>query len=210
MNEAKVCRQRAALRGRHEESLSHNLVLLRQEAGGGSRRQGTPPSIQSVYLFDENGQRKDKFPTKPSDKGQKSYLIRGLEFSPDSQKIAVAQSDNIVFIYKVGLDWGEKKAICNKFPVSASVTSMTWPKDHPNELVFGLADGKIRMGILKSNKSSVLYATETYCVSLASARDGSTVISGHVDGSVYAYSMGNQSYKKLFTHHSVPYGLGYG
>ena len=166
--------------------------------------------MQSVYLFDENGQREDKFPTKPSDKGQKSYLIRGLEFSPDSQKIAVAQSDNIVFIYKVGLDWGEKKAICNKFPVSASVTSMTWPKDHPNELVFGLADGKIRMGILKSNKSSVLYATETYCVSLASARDGSTVISGHVDGSVYAYSMGNQSYKKLFTHHSVPYGLGFG
>ena len=85
-----------------------------------------------MYLFDENGQRKDKFPTKPSDKGQKSYLIRGLEFSPDSQKIAVAQSDNIVFVYKVGLEWGEKKAICNKFPVSASVTALTWPKDHNN------------------------------------------------------------------------------
>jgi len=87
---------------------------------------------------------------------------------------------------------------------------MTWPKDHPNELIFGLADGKVRMGILKSNKSSVLYSTESYCVSLASSRDGATVISGHIDGSVYAYSMSNQSYKKLFTHHSVPYGLGFG
>ncbi len=62
--------------------------------------------FQSVYLFDENGQKRDKFPTKPSDKGQKSYLIRALEFSPDNSKIAVAQSDNIVFIYKIGTEWG--------------------------------------------------------------------------------------------------------
>lgn len=47
-------------------------------------------------------------------------------------------------------------------------------------------------------------------MSIASSKDGSTVISGHLDGSVYTYSMENQSFKKLFTHHSVPYGLGYG
>lgn len=122
----------------------------------------------------------------------------------------MAQSDNIVFVYKIGKDWGEKKAICNKFPVSASVTTMVWPKDHPNELVFGLADGKVRLGILKSNKSNVLYSADTYTVSLSASRDGQNIISGHLDGSVYAYSMENQSYKKLFTHHSVPYALGYG
>ena len=70
----------------------------------------------------------------------------------------MAQSDNIVFVYKIGLVWGEKNAICNKFPVSASVTAMVWPKDHPNDLVFGLADGKVRLGVLKSNKSNVLYS----------------------------------------------------
>ena len=91
-----------------------------------------PSLFQSVYLFDDAGEKKDKFPTKPSDKGQKSYLIRALEFSPDSSKIAVAQSDNIVFIYKVGIEWGEKKAICNKFPVPTSVTCMTWPREHHN------------------------------------------------------------------------------
>jgi len=47
-------------------------------------------------------------------------------------------------------------------------------------------------------------------VSIASSRDGSTVISGHLDGSVYSYSMENQAFKKIFTHHSIPYGLGYG
>lgn len=170
-----------------------------------------------MYLFDDAGEKKDKFPTKPSDKGQKSYLIRALEFSPDSTKIAVAQSDNIVFIYKIGTDWGEKKAICNKFPVPASVTCMTWPKDQHNDVVFGLADGKVRSGnwylikgVLKSNKSNVLYSADAYTVSLASSRDGNTVISGHLDGSVFAYSMENQSFKKIFTHHSIPYALGFG
>ena len=68
----------------------------------------------------------------------------------------------------------------------------------------------MRLGVLKSNKSNVLYSAESYCISLAASRDGSTTISGHVDGSVYAYSMDNQSFKKIFTHHSVPYALGYG
>lgn len=87
---------------------------------------------------------------------------------------------------------------------------MSWPKDQHNEVVFGLADGKIRSGILKSNKSNVLYSSDSYAVSLASSRDGLTVISGHLDGSVFAYSMENQSFKKIFTHHSIPYALGFG
>jgi hypothetical protein len=33
----------------------------------------------------------------------------GLVFSPDSTKLAVAQTDNIVFVYKIGDDFGEKK-----------------------------------------------------------------------------------------------------
>lgn len=69
-----------------------------------------------------------------------------MEFSPDSLKIALAQSDNIVFIYKIGSEWGEKKSICNKFPASSSVTCMTWPKERPNEVIFGLAEGKVKSG----------------------------------------------------------------
>ena len=76
-----------------------------------------------------------------------------MEFSPDSQRIALAQSDNIVFIYKIGQEWGEKKSICNKFPASSSVTCMCWPKERPNDLVFDLAEGKVKSGVLKSNRS---------------------------------------------------------
>ena len=53
-----------------------------------------------VQLYDESGERKDRFTTKAADKNQKTYIVRAIAFSPDSQKLAVAQSDNIVFVYK--------------------------------------------------------------------------------------------------------------
>lgn len=103
--------------------------------------------------------------------------------------MAVAQSDNIVFIYKIGKDWGERKAIVNKFPVSSSVTCMVWPKDRHNEIIFGLAEGKVRTGILKMNKSNVIYSTDSYVISMSSSRDGNIVISGHLDCTVMAYNL---------------------
>lgn len=66
---------------------------------------------RTVLLFDSSGEKRDKFSTKPCDSayGKKSYVVKGMAFSPDSTKIAIAQSDNIVFVYKLGEDWGEKK-----------------------------------------------------------------------------------------------------
>lgn len=37
--------------------------------------------------------------------GKKSYYIKGIAFSPDSTKVAVGQTDNIVYVYKIGDDW---------------------------------------------------------------------------------------------------------
>jgi WD40 repeat protein len=55
-----------------------------------------------VHLYDEAGERRDKFRTKAADGNSSgAYLIRGLAFSPDSSKLAVAQSDNIVFVYRL-------------------------------------------------------------------------------------------------------------
>ena len=85
-------------------------------------------SDRTIILFDENGERRDKFSTKPSDpsNGKTSYTIRAIAFSPDSTRLAVAQSDNIVYVYKLGTTWTDKKIICNKFPQSSSVTCMLW------------------------------------------------------------------------------------
>lgn len=81
-----------------------------------------------IYLYDESGERRDKFSTKPSNpaNGRHSYVVRGLAFSPDSTKLAVAQSDSIVYVYKLGESWHEKKVICNKFPQTAPVTALLW------------------------------------------------------------------------------------
>jgi intraflagellar transport protein 172 len=80
-----------------------------------STRMAVATADRVVHIFDENGEKKDKFSTRPADKDNKSYIVRAMAFSPDNQKLAIAQSDNIVFIYKIGLEWGDKKSICNKF-----------------------------------------------------------------------------------------------
>lgn len=83
---------------------------------------------RTILLYDENGEKRDKFSTKPMDQssGKESYSIRGIAFSPDSTKLAVAQSDNIVYVYKLGTSWSDKKVICNKFPQTTSVINMVW------------------------------------------------------------------------------------
>lgn len=47
----------------------------------------------------------NKFFCLPSQAGKKSYIVKGLAFSPDSTKIAVGQTDNIIYVYKIGEEW---------------------------------------------------------------------------------------------------------
>ena len=70
-----------------------------------------------IILFDDTGERKDKFSTKPADPkfGKRSYIVRGLEFSPDSSKIAVGQTDNIVYVYRVSHHTLQQKYSSIKF-----------------------------------------------------------------------------------------------
>ena len=172
-----------------------------------------------VHLYDEKGERQDKFSTKPSDpKGPKNYTVKAMAFSPDSSKLAIAQSDNIVFVYKLGIEWGEKKSICNKFLQATSVASVCWPHKQLHELVFGLAEGKVKVGQLRSNKPATLYMHPEGSggVSLCAGPDGHSVISGHLDGSLYRFSfqqsaVGNGPMHQKFAHHTcVPYALSWG
>mmetsp|Transcript_15284 Transcript_15284/g.25210 ORF Transcript_15284/g.25210 Transcript_15284/m.25210 type:complete len:1767 (+) Transcript_15284:218-5518(+) len=180
-----------------------------------SRKFAAVTADRVVHLFDDNGERRDKFSTKPADaKGPKNYLVRGMAFSPDSSKLAIAQSDNIVFVYKIGAEWGDKKSICNKFPQNSAVTSLTWPVQHPNEVVFGLAEGKVKIGQLRTNKPATLYSTDSYVVCLCNGPDGNSILSGHVDGSIYRFifedGQSGPSQAKLVLHQSIPYALAWG
>lgn len=137
-----------------------------------------------ILLFDETGEKRDKFSTKPADAkyGKKSYIVKAVDFSPDGTKLAVGQTDNIIFVYKIGEDWGEKKVICNKFIQTAAVTALIWPMKGP--IIAGLADGKIRAAVTKTNKATTLYSADSCTISLVQNLEGTGFLSGHADGSV--------------------------
>ncbi|XP_063770977.1 intraflagellar transport protein 172 homolog isoform X3 [Pseudophryne corroboree] len=164
-----------------------------------------------VLLYDEHGERRDKFSTKPADAkyGKKSYMVKGMAFSPDSTKIAIGQTDNIIYVYKIGEDWGDKKVICNKFIQSSAVTCLLWPLE--TTIVFGLAEGKVRLANTKSNKSSTIYGTDSYVVSLTSNVAGKGILAGHADGSIVRYFLDDEgsgeSQGKFASHPCPPYAL---
>ncbi|XP_073968518.1 intraflagellar transport protein Oseg2 isoform X1 [Rhodnius prolixus] len=164
-----------------------------------------------ILLFDEHGIRKDKFPTKPanSKNNRMSYWVKGLAFSPDSTKIAVGQTDNIIFIYKLGEEWGDKKVICNKFPQHSPVTCLVWLSEGP--IVFGQADGRVRAAHISSNKTQNLYSANSYVVAIVSNIRGTGFLSGHADGSIIRYYVAEDSsvekQGRIITHPIAPYAL---
>ncbi|KAK0403869.1 hypothetical protein QR680_017169 [Steinernema hermaphroditum] len=171
------------------------------------RRLAVATSDRAILLFDENHRRRDKFPTKPIDSkyGKKSYVVRQVVFSPDSMKLAVGQSDSIVFVYRLGDSWEEKKVICNKFGQSAAVGVAAWPLE--NALLVGLVDGKVRLASCASNKCSTLYKTDSMVVSLSVAPDRKSFLSGHGDGSVFLFSFVSKTQTKVAVHPCAPYSL---
>jgi intraflagellar transport protein 172 len=72
-----------------------------------------------IYLHDDKGEMQDKFKAKGNsqhaDGVDHPFVVNGMAYSPDSARLALAQSDDILYIYKLGLVWKEKKSISNKF-----------------------------------------------------------------------------------------------
>ena len=120
-----------------------------------------------VLMFDENGTKRDKFPTKGMEKGFKDYFVKQMAFNPSSDKLAVAQSDNSVFVYKIGLEWGEKKSICNKFQHGTPTLCLVWPSQSPSEIIYGLYDGSVRVGNIKTHKTRELYMGPPWVYAMA-------------------------------------------
>ena len=72
-----------------------------------------------MHLHDDAGAMQDKFKAKGNsthpDGAEHPFVVLDIAYSPDSTRLALAQSDNILYVYKLGLEWKEKKAISNKF-----------------------------------------------------------------------------------------------
>ncbi|XP_041496083.1 intraflagellar transport protein 172 homolog [Microtus oregoni] len=149
-----------------------------------------------VLLYDEHGERRDKFSTKPADMkcGWKSYMVKGMTFSPDSTKIAIRQTDNIIYVYKIGED-------C-PIPGGMSVSQQKVPRAiHP--------DGKVQrvLSPVYSGLQSTLLSSDW----LKASCSGKGILSGHADGTIVRYLFGDEgsrgSQGKLVNHPCPPYAL---
>ena len=100
---------------KHEKSLlsvDQNINISRVEcfsiAPNLSRIAICTSANNQIILFDANSyEEKDKFALKSTAKNfsRKSFAVKGIAFSPDSQKIAIGQTDNVLYVYKIGQNW---------------------------------------------------------------------------------------------------------
>lgn len=63
----------------------------------------------------------------------------------------------MVFVYRIGTDWGDKKSICAKFPCTSPITTLIWPLSLSESIYFGALDGQV---------SSLLSQLATQCETL--------------------------------------------
>eukprot|EP00158_Paraphelidium_tribonemae_P009660 Partr_v1_DN28926_c0_g1_i3_m26019 putative intraflagellar transport 172 homolog (Chlamydomonas) len=176
-------------------------------AAGKSKLAATSSDSLTVHLFDTvstasgSSTPKDKFPTKSArDPPAASYSLTDIQLSSDESKVAVAQSDGGLFIYKVGSQWGDKKSICNKFSsVSGAAISCMHMSD--SSVVFGCIDGSVHLALLKSNKSQVIYDGSNSGV-IALAVNDRFLYTSHADGTVYRFkslsSGGGYAFDRVF------------
>lgn len=185
---------------------------------------GVATSDRLISIYDEQGNRVDKFNTKPNNKGPKDYIVRSIQFGPEvhSPKLVVGQTDCIVFVYKWSTStnddtekvWGGKKSICNKFVETSPIVSVVWPDNNPSQCVYALMEGKIKIGNLRTNQSQLLYSIQSRAVSLALNSTATELLSGHSDGAIYKFTFPTKSCKatcsKIVTHSHPPYLLCWG
>lgn len=84
------------------------------------------------------------------------------------------------------------------------------------QIVFGIVEGKVKIGQLKTNKASTLFVHPegSQVVSLCSCPDRNSILSGHLDGSIFVFvfidGMNGITNRKLVQHTCSPFALGWG
>lgn len=162
---------------------------------------------QVVLIDTKTLLKRDKFPLKPCEKtySRLSFTLKGLEFSPDGTRIAVGQTDCIIYIYRLPNpqpnmvsskhSTSGKPTITGKFMCSSPITCLIWIEWG---IVFGTQDGKVKViSIPKANNppdNQTFSSASTKVIGLYSSPTSSMPISlsyksphlavGFADGSV--------------------------
>jgi intraflagellar transport protein 172 len=111
----------------------------------------------------------------------------------------------MVFVYKIGTEWGDKKSICNKFQHSCPINALVWPTKRSHEIVYGLQEGKVKVGQMKTHKAATLYTGDSAVVAIATNPDGNAVVCAHLDGSIYSFWFENaERGARVIVRHPTP------
>ncbi|PFH32230.1 putative intraflagellar transport protein [Besnoitia besnoiti] len=169
---------------------SKNPVVSAACCASGKRMAVALAADRVVHLVDARGCEVDRFGTRPSDKSEtKIHSVTAVALSPDSLRVAVAQSDDMVFVYHVGHAPTDKKAVYRKFPTHAPATSLVWPSGSADAFYYGLVNGRVRVAQVELNKSGTLFDKKSPVTCIGCQHAGNILASGHADGSVQLCSM---------------------
>ena len=87
---------------------------------------------------------------------------------------------------------------------------------HNSQVIFGVKEGKVKIGQLKTNKTSTLFVHSegSQVVSLCSFPERSSILSGHLDGSIFIFEfvdgLNGITNRKVVQHSCSPFALGWG
>ena len=80
--------------------------------------------------------------------------------------------------------------------------------------MYGLSDGKVKLGHLRTNKSQSLYKVDSPVIALTAHINGNAILSAHRDGSVYKFIFPDKelgpSCSKIIQHSCPPYAISWG
>lgn len=196
----------AASAATDDDPLGSSLTPARVEYMAWSRDAGRlavcHSAVNQISLWDGTTvERKDRFHLKPFDKssasssasgGRKSFAVKGLAFCPsDANRLAVAQTDTVIYVYKLGARLTDKKSIQAKYAVGATVTAMLWIEN--GGIVYGTLEGKVKLINTTSSKTTSLMTSKTddgsgMCTALAATASqtvgGTLLAAAFLDGAV--------------------------
>ena len=129
--------------------------------------------------------------------GTKCDYITSISFQPEASsencKLAVGHADGNLMLFKFSprdandsLFRNNKKTLVNKFEETSPIVQLIW--NIPTEITYGLKNGVIKVGNLRSNVAQILYSIDSQLIGISMSNN--YLISAHSNGQVQKYSFG--------------------
>ncbi|XP_075260447.1 intraflagellar transport protein 172 homolog isoform X2 [Convolutriloba macropyga] len=176
-------------------------------------------AAKRLYIYDAEdlSTHKEVFSLKAKEKnalfGVQSFTVKGIAFHPSGTKIAIAQSDDVVFMYRFQSSpgvWDGKKSICNKFLFESTPTCIYWPRIELGQefdkcFFVGNLQGEVRKCKTNSKKTQgdflipqkIVPPHHAFVCALAPNPENGGFVASYADGLIVIWAESNGQYVKM-------------